>query len=312
MSSNNTDITKATDLVRGWSTLARQGRYLHSRDAADMNARPEAGYKRLAQAWGVEVADLYTPEVAALFAKAEELTEYAKPEPVEKPATLTVEDVLNGDAADWQKKIKPTTKAKAPARIPNAGSLAADIRRRAVSSLTGQAAFNHIVSVLDVAGAVEDLRQANAERKPQTFMTPEDVKRATADKWNSAYLRLLWLDAAVPAHLRPVLWARIPEVPEMIVEKADVPGAQSVVLYGNAEKTMNAKVALYRDAWSLRADHGPISGSAASLSDHCLRWLADDRIPGVSLSVAESWEELERRAQSFKRAGNVRRVVPTA
>lgn len=312
MTSNNTDITKATDLVKGWSTLARQGRFVHSRDAADMNARPDAAYRNLAAAWGVPVEDLYTEEVAALFAKAEELTEFARPVVEEKPETLTVEDVLNGDAADWQKKIKPTTKAKAPARIPNAGSLAADIRRRAVSGLVGEAAFNHIVSVLDVAGAVEDLRQANAERKPQTFMTPEDVEQATADKWNSAYLRLLWLDCCVPAHLRPVLWAGIPDVPEMIVEKADVPGAQGVVLYGNAEKTVNAKVALYRDAWSLRADHGPISGSAASLSDHCLRWLADDRIPGVSLSVAESWEELEKRAVSYARAGKVRRVVPTA
>lgn len=312
MTSNNTDITKATDLVKGWSTLARQGRFVHSRDAADMNARPDAAYRNLAAAWGVPVEDLYTEEVRALFAKAAELEEYAKPEPVEKPATLTVEDILTGDAAAWDKKLAPKTKAKVPATIPNAAGLAADIRRRAVSSLTGQAAFDHIVSVLDIAGAVEDLRAANEERKGQTFMTPEDVKQATADKWNCAYLRILWLDAAVPAHLRPVVWAGIPEVPEMIVEKADAPGAQGVVLYGNAEKTVNAQVALYRDAWSLRADHGPISGSAASLSDHCLRWLADDRIPGVSLSVAESWEELEKRAVSYARAGKVRRVVPTA
>lgn len=251
-----------------------------------------AAYRKLAEAWGVDVQDLYTDahrEAVADLKQWNELT-----------VTVTEPDVHNiitsMDRTKWLSTIKKQSSDAVAARLINDAHnrVSATLDNRVTTTLHDDAAWEHVGSVLDVAKAVDDYQNAvndlgetvydavaAAQANPNAFA----VYMATSPK-------LLWLDA-LGARWRDsaALHADIPDLPDLTFSRD---GFGKITKHYD-DHTLN----LHRTAQKLRDE---------ARQDRFLIDLALGKYPGFSLSTTLHPDKYRARAAKLENAGTSTQV----
>ncbi|WP_066588007.1 hypothetical protein [Corynebacterium provencense] len=252
----------------------------------------EAAYRKLADAWGVDVNDLFTDahrEAVADLKQWNDLTVTVTEPDVQEIVTST-------DRTKWLSTIKKQSSDAVAARLINDAHnrVSATLDNRVTTTLHDDAAWEHVASVLDVDKAVEDYQNAindlgetvydavaAAQANPNAFAT----YMATSPK-------LLWLDA-LGARWRDsaALHADIPDLPDLTYSKDG---------FGKITKHYDeATLDLHRTARKLRDE---------ARQDRFLVDLALGKYPGFSLATTLQPDVYRARLDRLNGAGTSTQV----
>lgn len=252
----------------------------------------EAAYRKLAEAWGVDVQDLYTDahrEAVADLKQWNELT-----------VTVTEPDVhdivTSTDRTKWLSTIKKQSSDAVAARLikDSHNRVSATLDNHVTMTLHDDAAWAHVDSVLDVDKAVEDYQNAindlgdavydavaAAQKNPNAFAV-----------YMAASPKLLWLDALGPRWRdSAALHADVPDLPPLTYSKD---GFGRVTKHYD-DHTLN----LHRTAQKLRDE---------ARKDQFLVDLALGKYPGYSLDTTLQPDVYRARLERLNGAGNSTQV----
>lgn len=283
-----------------YNNLSDYGRgYLASRPAKDHRLPILVQYQRLADAWGIDVETLYPDIYRTGIAKTEEFRAYLNA-PKEVPGNpITADDIMTGTPASWKKKIADWNKAKASVNYPIVlGEVSLrEIEDAATASLRGREAFEHLLTVIDVDQAVQDVRDAWEVRGNTSPLGDSDTVDASREQWNTAYNRLLWLDTVLPDDMKPSLFAGVTELP-VLRQVVNRKTRETASLFTDEEYAKHADVMEWRSAYQHIRD--PFS--KVSARDNAVHWLVSGDLK-LPLDIAKDWDTIEKRAAKYATAG---------
>lgn len=298
----------------------------HHRNASDRHATVRDQYTRVAGLTDTCIDDLLPDTYHRHLTKADEFGAFiGSKQTTTEP--FDTEFIITHDSAQWGRKLSALVRDKATAQIIGTLSyLPEAIRDSANVALVGAEAFNNTQRALQADKRVEAFTETLSTyveevSKLHTSADHQTTVRALLEAYQQAAEHALWLDLAVPndpAYLA-ALWVDPGHIEPLVTEvhtnqrdevtrrvslftdedtSAHHAAAEWLDIYGNDTDTVEGK----RFSPSrMRADGIP-SG------DRAVSYLALEAIPGVRLNVARTWEELERRAESFR---NVNQTATT-
>ena len=284
----------------GYNNLhEKTNHFIDSRSPEEQRLPVIEQYQHLADAWDVDVETLYPETFTTLTAKANEFEAYVEdPESRRVPENpIPADAVISGNAASWTKALNAWHAAKAAAAFPTAKAQQTiyEVRHKAAESLQSEESFTHILEVLDIPKAVEELRQAYEERQATGPLS--DNVDEVREKWAKAFRRILWIDAVVPEDMKASIFTGVTELPELRQVRNRIK-RETVTLYSAEDLAEHGQVNEWRSAYSHVRDRF----TGVSAKDNAILWLLSGDLQ-LPLSIASSWDELSQRTACFHAAG---------